>query len=82
MGTTLMLGSRGRGGFSKTARSHRHPRRHPWQTFAVAARWPRFELVEGQTWDKLAQGCEQYRSKSPVSRHKRALAGGSDRGPT
>ena len=30
-----MLGNRRRRGFSKTARSHRHPRRHPWQTLAL-----------------------------------------------
>ena len=37
MGTTLKPGSRRRG-FSN-ARSHRHPRRHPWQTFTVTARY-------------------------------------------
>ena len=40
MGTTLMLGSRRRGGFSKTARSHRHPRRHPWRRRRALVKFP------------------------------------------
>lgn len=45
MGTTLMPGSRRRGGFSNTARSYRHPRRHLWQP--RAGHWLR---VLADTW--------------------------------